>query len=270
MFDDLLFLLDIPKNKVPVWEWAKRGWIKDVEELSPYFIALLRYPYLGIKEDDKSQYENLRKNFIMFSGLIKSAINTGELPAKPIDFYDHHWPFSTLGTPGLNPLAEIARKQGKPKAHIQLPTYLIHRDDFREWLIKKGAWQTLQEACLLKKWLEEDKTPSPMIFSTPQVANSKALPFKPPQRSDEWREMILAMVKRYQAEHGAYPTWAKFWGYLCDNPPAEYGVNVVGGKRGVPGKETHITMGESERITKLNLKQRFYRLRSKSGIDKDQ
>lgn len=203
MFDDLLFLLDIPKDKVPVWEWAKRGWIKDVEELSPYFIALLRYPYLGIKEDDKSQYEGLKKNFIMFSNLIKSAINAGELPAKPIDFYDHHWPFSTFGMPGLNPLAEIARKQGKPKSHIQLPTHLIHRDDFRGWLIKKGAWQTLQETCLLRKWLDE---------SCGKQSESPDIPLSPKRETigespEEIAEKLMRMEKsnaarrRVEARH---------------------------------------------------------------------
>jgi hypothetical protein len=78
------------------------------------------------------------------------------------------------------------------------------------------------------------------------------------ERADEWREMLIAVVIKYQSIHKLYPTWPNFWGFLSDNPPKEFGVSIHPGKRGA--HEAFVKMGNSESLTKTNLKKRFDRL----------
>lgn len=246
MLDDLL---KEKRNRFTLLELAENdGWLRDIDELPPYFIALLCFP--------STEH---RKKRLAFSDLITESANKEELPSKKVDAYTYNWLFNpneflrSFSLDVYNPLTHIKAKKGK----ITKPFYItvVSRNNFCDWLLKKGDFSIKQYDYLIRWFSEGGETRIGKVIPPPTVS-----PFKEPQRINEWTEMILAVIEHYQEEHGVFPTWGKFWGYLSKNPPTEYGVKVIGGKRGVPGKEPYVAMGESESITKDNLKDRFYRL----------
>lgn len=213
MSDDILDHLTVRRDCVPLPEWAKRGWLKDVDALTPYFIALLYYPYHGadcgpveiIKTGSTTDYlgakgnpySELKKKCLRLTKRIIEAVEAGELPAKTIDFYEYHWPFAVGGNPGLNPLEYLSAKQGKRKSPgtAKLPTLLIRRDDFRIWLINRGLWHTLKDECLLKKWFMDESPHGGGLPSTSEarkatVSTSAPLETKG-QNTQQRREAIL-------------------------------------------------------------------------------
>jgi hypothetical protein len=257
MFDDLL---KTRRGEYTLLEWADRdGWLNDIEELAPFFIALLVFPYVRIdKEEEPESYRAMENDFLALCDAITGAANSGELPSQSINLYYYDFPFRFDG-PILDayiaPLTLLYVNQRKFRECHHKPCLipLIHRDDFKQWLIRKGKWP-LPEDCLLRKWFTDDKNGQP--GSTPSYQGGFSI--QTTERSDEWREMILAVIERYQTEFGTYPKWVAFWGYLSANPPIEFKVSVKKGKRGV--RETIVEMGEFESITKTNLKKRFERL----------
>lgn len=265
MFDDILFSR---RREYALLEWANRnGWLATVDCLIPFEIAILAFPYTAIdQEEEEELYLSEESNFLTLSSGIFDAVDNGELKADIINLGDYRPEFKFDLYGGFGRYNDsfggyssceqwLKTFQFTHTTHIykKCPIPLIFREDFKRWRISKGDWP-LPETCLLRKWFAESDEDSPAL--TPSTSN--VLPFPAPQRSDEWREMMLAVIKCYEAEHGAYPAWAAFWSYLTANLPVDFHITFEKGKPGI--REDILVMGGVERITKTNLKKRFDRL----------
>ncbi|MFM8330886.1 MAG: hypothetical protein ACKN9T_04295 [Candidatus Methylumidiphilus sp.] len=54
------------------------------------------------------------------------------------------------------------------------------------------------------------------------------------KRKNEWRDMIVKVIHKYEVAHKEYPSWDQFWLFLYENPPK--GVTVFAGVCNPTGK----------------------------------
>ena len=174
MVEDVLNLVAVRRDELPVWKWAEKGWMKEVNALVPYFIAILAFPYRSTDfgkvviehwpgnveytiKDTKAFYR-MKDGYQSFVSLLNEATQIGELPSTTIDIYSHHWPFNIVGPPEIRYVSEYdqARKEGFLSINEhRLYTPLICKLDFREWCIRKGRWP-LHEGSLLREWFPNE------------------------------------------------------------------------------------------------------------------
>lgn len=108
--------------------------------------------------------------------------------------------------------------------------FTIHRDDFREWLIKSNQWP-LADGCLLAEWFDSETQAEPVTdagggsqedtepASTKAIkANSNDLDFSgllnEPSKKDAWFEVLDAMTKFFYTKFGKVPNATQAWGQL--------------------------------------------------------
>jgi hypothetical protein len=160
-YDDFLNLLLARKGKLSLIEWAKRDQIKNIPELTPYFIAYLYYPF-DSKEKDSKEYGELKSKCHVLYSEIQEDCESGILHASRGCFTRRSWSFSLPDCPELERMDEIDRnnymlKRIYPEDAREILTYFIGKDEFREWMEERSLpIKSVSSESLLWRWFQDE------------------------------------------------------------------------------------------------------------------
>jgi len=276
MFDDLL---KTRRDKFTLLEWADNGWLVEIKELNPFFIALLEYPYIRInKEEDEKGYLKMKAKFLAFSDSLLNAAISGEFPYYTTSNY--HIPFSfDLAMPSENGNSfdfsmwvRFNRREFSKAFKLNYDLPIITRNDFKQWLREKGKWPVSRDS-LLSRWFDYDyetycltskatetdisEKPNP-VAKTKETLTLTTRKLKEKENSREWPQLLYTVLRAYHEKHGYYPEWGVFSVFLIENSDS-FGVKFDPAKCGT-GKESMFKIGNLFPITKDNLKRTYNRL----------
>jgi hypothetical protein len=151
-YDALLNSL-LNRNEFSLLEWAKRGWLKDVKRLTPYFIAYLHYPFDTKEKGSKEYEEEKTKCYLLYKKLDLNAIGNADR-----GFFDcEKWPFYFSECPELLLMSEDDREEyRKGLCFPEIRTYLYTREAFRRLMQDMEAeMEVISKNSLIWKWLDD-------------------------------------------------------------------------------------------------------------------
>lgn len=135
--EDLLSAL-FPRSEFTLIEWVRRGWIAEVNRLTPYFISYLYCPF-DLKPVGTAEYLIEKEQCKRLYRKILEDSENGPLHGSRRCFTEGYWPFKLPDCPELSRMSHAARKRYEkerlyPFDEKEVLTCLISRDDFKEWM----------------------------------------------------------------------------------------------------------------------------------------
>jgi hypothetical protein len=153
MSDELLNSLLTRWENVSLLEWAKRGWVKDVERLTPYFIAYLCFPFDLHKQGTEAYGMQNEKCLMLQEVLYNNAMGYADWT-----YFDSvKWPFKLPDCPELRLMSEEEYEgylQGRLFPGIR--TYIYPKSGFMDMLTDRGiSAEVFGADSLLWRWLKD-------------------------------------------------------------------------------------------------------------------
>jgi hypothetical protein len=143
----------LARSELSLLEWAKRGLIKDVERLTPYFIAYLCCPFDANKKGSNEYEEEREKCFNLYKALKNNAMGYADW-----GFFDAvEWPFHFSECPELSLMTEDEQKEyRKGKFFPEIRTYLYTKDGFMEMMKDREiSIDVFGRDALIWRWLDD-------------------------------------------------------------------------------------------------------------------
>lgn len=288
MFNDLL---KTRRDGFTLLEWAGNGWLAELARLDVFSIALLAYPYVRIdREENPDGYTRTEAEFKAFCDTLLIETKQGGLPehaswcgaAHPTDTlyskgtsHSYHVPFifdpalyhyedrkaDSNNAFHLYMWAQSSRREFKAfKFPREVP--IIARDEFKQWLIRKGKWPVSPDS-LLSRWFDgcggiTENESDGNSFGSPAKEAKTHKPFVYDlKRKDEITDVLINAIE--QCRNGNdFPKFLDIWRYFTKTPSMTIGLFTIE----ISAEKDRITI-DKRIIDKAMLRSRFNNIKKK-------
>lgn len=269
MFDDLL---KTRRDEFTLLEWADNGWLSEVKELDPFCIALLQYPYTKINKRNKKKRDKTNTLFMSACDLLLYEATQGDIPCCYIKPFRIPFMFDLArpGEDGDNSFAFCAwvafRRINFPSFKLNYDIPIIPREEFKQWLIKKGKWPVSPDS-LLSRWFDgcggiTDNESDGNSFRTPAKEEEAHKPFVYDlKRKDEITDVLINAIE--QCRNGNdFPSFIEIWRYFTKTPSIKIGLFTIE----ISAEKDRITI-DKRTLDKEMLRSRFNKIKDKLARD---